>query len=184
MSEIAHCSHSIRACSQPSAAPRTTFARSNLRLILFLSLGAALTSFVLNVSCGGMTPPIEEPVSTQPVPTATVHLSPLRLTATAKAQTRGGTSVESELARLTRDADSIVSWISGNADALARCVAAGTIDWSLYELRLKLFATILEESGKDAIDGRLDSYSTYEIERNIDGARQTIRELESKCGIR
>ena len=96
------------------------------------------------------------------------------------------TSPESEsdkLERLTKEAASLTRWISSNVDPLARCAASGTIDWELYQLRLELFATILTESGQDAMDGRLDSYSTYEIERNIEGARQTIRELKTKCGI-
>lgn len=88
------------------------------------------------------------------------------------------------LERVTREASSLVRWIESNTDSLARCVSSGKIDWSLYESRLRLFATILTESGKDAMDGRLDSYSIYEIERNVDGARQTVSELKSKCGIR
>lgn len=89
-----------------------------------------------------------------------------------------------KLRRLTRESSSLVRWIESNVDPLARCVAADKIDWSLYGTRLQLFATILSESGKDAMDGRLDSYSTYEIERNINGAQQTVRELKQKCGIR
>ena len=61
--------------------------------------------------------------------------------------------------------------------------AEGKINWSHYSTRLQVFAVILQESGKDAMDGRMDSYSIYEVERAISGGEQTIRELRSKCGL-
>ena len=111
------------------------------------------------------------------------NIVPTRVSPTSSSAFTSPETETERLERLTREAGSLVRWIESNIDPMARCVASGKIDWGLYKLRLELFATILTESGMDAMDGRLDSYSTYEVERNIDGARETISELKSKCGI-
>ena len=158
---------------------------------LVLALAAA---FVLasGSGCAKARPdPTEAP---QRTPTATVQISPLRATATAKAlsRTRQGRSGQgqsgqgqsgSDLDQMLRDIREIERWVTANTGNLSRCIESGRIDWSRYATSLEVSAIVLTEAGLDWADGSADSYTPYEVQRSVTVLQENIRELKSKCGL-
>ena len=127
---------------------------------------------------------IESTESPQPPPTATVQVSPLRATATAKALAGiDSQPTSAELDELIRDIQSIERWILRHTDNLVRCIEAGRIDWDDYSLSMEISASIFTQAGLDWADGKIDSYTPYEVRRSITVMRENIDELKKRCGL-
>lgn len=142
-----------------------------LTRILWFALPLVLATIAGSISCGGGDAAEQEEPTATPV---RVQRTPVRV---------APASSNDSLDSVMRRASSAVSWIERNVDGMARCVAADRIDWDLFDTRLRVFAITLEGAGNDWLDGSIDSYSVYEVERAVDGAEQTIREIRSICGI-